>query len=689
MASRFSIRGIVLLACVAWLSLAAARPAAAVNVGMQFLGNDFVYIPPSPSLDLTGNITVSAWIKWSGSGAQQQIFWRGDTQGGLDPYALMINDDGKVQFEVDLSNSNYYKLTSTAPVDTEFHYWSGVYDASNSKIYLYRDGVLQTSADTTGTYAYDTSGMWNLIGAVDNGNWQFFQGIVDEINVWNVVRTPPQLAQDMRGTLTGSETGLAGLWRFGDAAEADIAEDSSPNHNDGRLGTSPDPDDANPTWILVPDLPPVLPPPDLQAGLVSWWPGNGNALDAIGSNDGQLLNGAGYASDFVTQVFAFDGDQAYFDAPTDNLPTDAGDRTLALWVKARSFNENESFFAGYGNFGSLRQVFALGASQTPTGQRLFFSQWGTGFSGPVLEPALWYHVAVTQVSGHQTLYVNGAPVAEGNFPVETPAGTRINIGRVAGSLGEIRKLDGLISDVRVYNRGIAASDVQALFEIGVETHPNTAVLVKEPNGGESLAAGSWIQAAWQSDLQRAGSAVNFELWDGSGKVAFLGPGWDPSGEGSTPLYLPLVPERADYRIVIQSSWDPTLTDTSDAPFTITGGPVRVGSPNGGEVWTVGTLQAVHWSTGVPFAGTALSLELWNTQGKVADLGQVWNASGDGLNWPLVPLVVNGNDYWIKAISLWNANYSDMSDAPFTIVGGTDPNDNPRNPVESIAWTLYR
>ena len=28
------------------------------------------------------------------------------------------------------------------------------------------------------------------------------------------------------------------------------------------------------------------------AGLVSWWPGDGNAKDMVGGNDGTLLNGA-------------------------------------------------------------------------------------------------------------------------------------------------------------------------------------------------------------------------------------------------------------------------------------------------------------------------------------------------------------------------------------------------------------
>ena len=32
---------------------------------------------------------------------------------------------------------------------------------------------------------YDTSGMWISIGAVDKGGWQMFQGVIDEVGIYN------------------------------------------------------------------------------------------------------------------------------------------------------------------------------------------------------------------------------------------------------------------------------------------------------------------------------------------------------------------------------------------------------------------------------------------------------------------------------------------------------------------------
>ena len=53
----------------------------------------------------------------------------------------------------------------------------------------------------------------------------------------------------------------------------------------------------------------VVPP----SGLISWWPGDGNAMDIQGSNHGTLQNGATFAPGLTGQAFSFDGVDDYFD----------------------------------------------------------------------------------------------------------------------------------------------------------------------------------------------------------------------------------------------------------------------------------------------------------------------------------------------------------------------------------------
>src|SRR4051812_262251 len=43
------------------------------------------------------------------------------------------------------------------------------------------------------------------------------------------------------------------------------------------------------------------------SGLVAWWTGDGNALDALGGNNGLLEGGTGFAPGKVGQAFSLDG----------------------------------------------------------------------------------------------------------------------------------------------------------------------------------------------------------------------------------------------------------------------------------------------------------------------------------------------------------------------------------------------
>jgi hypothetical protein len=125
----------------------------------------------------------------------------------------------------------------------------------------------------------------------------------------------------------------------------------------------------------------------VPVGILSWWPGDGNTNDVIGSNNGSLVGGATYGAGVVNQALNFPSAGAYFEAPANGLPTGNSDRTLELWVYVNALPTNEAFFAGYGSFGTASATYHLGAS----GSTLFFSQWGDAIVGPSLQAGTWYH----------------------------------------------------------------------------------------------------------------------------------------------------------------------------------------------------------------------------------------------------------------------------------------------------------
>ena len=48
-----------------------------------------------------------------------------------------------------------------------------------------------------------------------------------------------------------------------------------------------------------------------EAGLVSWWPGDGNTNDIVGATHGTLMGDAAFAPGVVGQGFSLDGDGVY------------------------------------------------------------------------------------------------------------------------------------------------------------------------------------------------------------------------------------------------------------------------------------------------------------------------------------------------------------------------------------------
>ena len=224
-------------------------------------------------------------------------------------------------------------------------------------------------------------------------------------------------------------------------------------------------------------------------GVVSWWRAENNPLDLVGTNLGTLRNGAVYAGGEVGQAFGFDGVSSDFVAPAGGLPVGNSDRTLELWVKADAVVTTETFFAGYGNFGSANAVFEVYGF----GGQIAFSQWGTSVSGGTLRVGQWQHIAATSQGGFVTLYVDGQRVASGSQSINTPSGSQFYLGRAPGTYGDTRKLQGEVDEVTVYNRALTSNEVAAVYlagNAGKCLGPQPPSITAQPQSTANLAGGT-------------------------------------------------------------------------------------------------------------------------------------------------------------------------------------------------------
>ncbi|MFH1642989.1 MAG: LamG-like jellyroll fold domain-containing protein, partial [Nanoarchaeota archaeon] len=151
--------------------------------GLSFDGiDDLIIISDDSSLDITTAITLSAWVKYSGTiSTNEMILARQGDEYDLGRYST---NNGAPQAYI--SGASTPRLVAAS--DVSFDNWHLVvvtYDSSvsgedNFKIYL--DSVLSNSTEVTGSITTSSNNVG--IGAYPN-NANPFNGTIDEVRIWN------------------------------------------------------------------------------------------------------------------------------------------------------------------------------------------------------------------------------------------------------------------------------------------------------------------------------------------------------------------------------------------------------------------------------------------------------------------------------------------------------------------------
>jgi len=210
-------------------------------------------------------------------------------------------------------------------------------------------------------------------------------------------------------------------------------------------------------------------------GLVGWWSGDGNANDAVGGEPGALRGGVTFRDGRAQQAFSLDGRDDLVDlgnAP--KLQTSAGDFTVEAWVRFGSHQGDMSIAdkmaAGGVNANGWRLL-------KQADDRFWFCFGGGEHNGCTLDPAstvysttsvvsgVWFHVAAVKTSTAFALYIDGK-LEDGRSPlpelVDTNS-TDLLLGATAAE-GAPAFLDGLIDEVKLFNRALSAREIAADFE---------------------------------------------------------------------------------------------------------------------------------------------------------------------------------------------------------------------------------
>jgi len=159
-----------------------------VGQALDFNGStDYVNVGSDNSLEAP-TTTVTAWIKRDTTGVRQFIFADNKSSGsGRDHYLMIeVGSDDKLQAWFGDGTDEVHKL-STATIDTGFHHIGFIRDDVAETVQFIIDGTVESPQSySVGTLiTLGTDNMW--IGRIDPGGGYHFDGIIDEVRMYNRV----------------------------------------------------------------------------------------------------------------------------------------------------------------------------------------------------------------------------------------------------------------------------------------------------------------------------------------------------------------------------------------------------------------------------------------------------------------------------------------------------------------------
>jgi hypothetical protein len=165
-----------------------------------------VAIPPAVALDMTAEVTVSAWIWVRRFGDHQTLVWKGDRKPVVDRinYRLAVRPEGTLEFSFKGPADEWWQIASPAPVPLgQWVQVAASFDRGNAALDVGGKRVVKGRMKTFGGAGAKESWPGDRmltnaapleIGAGQEPSGepgQFFCGAIDEVRVWSAARPTP------------------------------------------------------------------------------------------------------------------------------------------------------------------------------------------------------------------------------------------------------------------------------------------------------------------------------------------------------------------------------------------------------------------------------------------------------------------------------------------------------------------
>ncbi|MCH7573898.1 MAG: fibronectin type III domain-containing protein [Candidatus Marinimicrobia bacterium] len=265
---------------------------------------------------------------------------------------------------------------------------------------------------------------------------------------------------------------------------------------------------------------------ETPVGLVAWYPFNGNANDeSANSNDG-TVNGATLTVDRfgnANSAYSFDGVDDYIDMLQPG-PLGTQARTITAWAKSRSIYELDQIISyGGDNLASPGASFRLGLLNIVDCQGVSANTSVSASNGEAPSDINVWHQYILVVpamsnptTGDIKIYRDGILLSTAcasvnlSTAVNTQTGSPIRIGMMYTG-GDNYAFDGLIDDIRIYNRALSATEVDSLYRLGGWPSIDTTAPAA-PTGLVAIAADQQITLTWPPNAE--GNFLRYRIYGG-------------------------------------------------------------------------------------------------------------------------------------------------------------------------------
>lgn len=400
--------------------------------------DDYVSIPDDDTLDVgTGGMTISAWVKTTQSVGTTTSFIDKKIGGSSTAgYNLQLSNTDKLLFRIANGSSQSSVLSTTDINDGEWHHVAGrlVRSGGGDTIMAYVDG--KKEAEVSVTAGWDLDSIYQIeIGRITTTSSFSYEGIVDNVLLYDYTRTPEQIAWDY------NKGKPIAHYKFDECTgstvfDASISANKEANGNDGTVTIG-------------------------GSGT------NTSVGECAGAATSSRANGA---TGKVNYALDFDGTDDYVDMgdPADGS-LDVGNNNISLeaWIKTSSSTDqriiakktNVAANAGYSlrinSSGEINVTFADGSSSHDNST-----------SGVDYADDQWHHVVATYVQGLESkIYVDGNLVDTGSssFDGNMNSSNNLRIGSYSGG-GEY--FNGLIDEAKIYLYALSDEQVKSSYNNG-------------------------------------------------------------------------------------------------------------------------------------------------------------------------------------------------------------------------------